>query len=73
MGIWLHMDSRQKNNVNEKRVNYITKYINKVDLDHKEYNSKVLCSKGIGKGYIERVDAVNNKYIKGKTKEYYTT
>ena len=63
----------EKSNVNEKIVNYITKYINKVDLEHKEYNSKILCSKGIGKGYTDRHDSINNRYIKGKTKEYYTT
>ena len=35
--------------VNEKTINYIIKYISKIDNDHKEYNSKILCTAGIGK------------------------
>ena len=64
-----------KNNggyVNEKTINYIVKYINKADNKHKEYNSKVLTSAGIGRGYIDREDAQKNKYQE-KTKETYTT
>ena len=57
--------------VNEKTINYIVKYINKTDFKHKEYNSKVLCSAGIGKNYIDRYDAKTNKYVKNNTKEYY--
>ena len=67
------MDTRRKKNINEKIVNYITKYINKVDFDHKEYDPKILCSKGIGKGYINRYDSKLNKYNGENTKEYYTT
>lgn len=54
-------------------VNYIVKYINKLDTKNKGYVSKILCSKGIGKGYLERVDAKNNIYRKHETKEYYKT
>ena len=32
-----------------------------------------MTSAGIGKGYIKRFDAEQNKYVKGKTKEYYKT
>ena len=67
------MDTRRKKNINEKIVNYITKYINKVDFQHKEYNPKILCSKGIGKGYLNRNDSKLNKYNGENTKEYYTT
>lgn len=59
--------------VNEKTVNYIIKYISKVDLDHKNYKPKILCSKGIGKGYIESYNATRNRYNGENTKEYYTT
>lgn len=60
--------------VNEKTINYIVKYINKTDVLHKEYNSKILTSAGIGRGYIERQDAKYNKYKEdGETKETYTT
>jgi len=65
-----------KNNggyVNERTVNYITKYVTKTDLKHSQYNSKILCSQGIGKGYTERLDSKLNKYNGEKTKETYTT
>jgi len=59
--------------VNEASANYMTKYINKVDMMHKEYMPKVLTSAGIGKGYTDRLDAKINKYKEEGTKETYTT
>ena len=38
----------------------------KVDVDHKNFRGKVLCSAGLGKGYTERADAQNHKYKKVK-------
>ena len=52
--------------VSEKTVNYIVKYVNKTDEKHKEYNSKIFTSKGIGGSYIERDDAKRNKYKEEK-------
>lgn len=57
--------------VTEKTVNYIIKYINKADTNHKGYTSKIMCSPGIGKGYMERSDWNNNKYKEGETNEAY--
>lgn len=57
--------------VNEKTIQYITKYMTKVDEKHKDFIGKVLCSKGIGAGYTKREDANNHKYTKGKTNETY--
>lgn len=51
-----------------KTATYVTKYITKIDLDHKEFNGKILCSKGIGsqyKGYI-------NQYNNEDTNQLYT-
>lgn len=59
--------------VNERTINYIVKYVNKVDEKHKEYNSKILTSAGIGKNYIDRIDSKKNKYNGKNTKEIYTT
>ena len=53
------------NYVNEKTVNYIIKYITKIDEQHKTYQPKILCSKGIGAGYMKRSDWENAKF-KGK-------
>ena len=40
--------------VNEKTIQYIVKYVHKIDEKHPEYTSKVFTSPGIGKSYIER-------------------
>lgn len=57
--------------VNEKTINYITKYMTKLDIKNKEFEGKVLCSKGIGANYINRDDAKNNRYKGDKTNETY--
>lgn len=59
--------------VNEKTINYIVKYVNKIDLDHKGYISKVLCSAGLGKNYIKRNDSNKNKFNDKKTDTTYRT
>lgn len=58
--------------VNEQTVNYITKYMTKTDILHKNYTPKIFCSPGIGKGYMNRKDWKNNIYIRGVTEERYT-
>ena len=59
--------------VNERTINYIVKYVNKVDTVNKGYKPKILCSKGIGSGYLKRIDSKINAYREGETKEYYRT
>ena len=59
--------------VNAKTINYIVKYVNKVDQQHKTYNSKIFTSQGIGKEYVNRRDSKRNKYKKEKTIETYKT
>ena len=49
------------NFVNEKTINYITKYMTKIDENHPEFVGKVLCSKGIGAGYIKTAKRGENK------------
>lgn len=58
--------------VNEKTINYITKYITKYDKKHKGYKGIILCSKGIGKGYIEKGKRYN-RYKEENTIETYKT
>ena len=67
--IW---DSERKNGwVNEQTINYITKYVTKIDEKHKYYKSIILTSPGIGKQYMQRPDADRNKYNGTKTKQTY--
>lgn len=46
---------------NERTVNYITKYMLKYDVKHKDYTQIVLCSKGLGIGYLDRSDGWRQK------------
>jgi len=59
--------------VSAKTINYIVKYVNKVDESHKTYNSKIFTSQGIGSEYVNRRDSERNKYKKEKTIETYKT
>lgn len=64
-----------QNYVNETTIGYITKYINKVDQQHKSYRPKTLATPGIGKTYATSSDAKSNTFIPipGRTKETYRT
>ena len=57
--------------VNERTINYITKYMLKIDEKHPKFRGKVLCSSGIGSGYLKREDAKRHIYTPGKTNESY--
>lgn len=59
------------NYVNEKTINYIIKYVTKIDEDHKEYQPIILTSPGIGNRYTYREDAKRNKFNEEKTIETY--
>ena len=54
-------------------MNYIVKYITKVDIDHKHYKSKILASAGIGNKYVTDERKRIKGYKKGKTIETYKT
>lgn len=70
---WSYGDVWVGDYVNERTINYMTKYVTKVDQEHKYYKPKIFASKGIGKEYTERADAKRNKYRGKDTREYYTT
>lgn len=61
----------RKGYVNEKTINYITKYVTKIDEKHKYYEPKILTSAGIGKGYLTEINKKEHRYEEGKTKEEY--
>lgn len=63
----------EQNYVNMKSINYIIKYLTKVDEKHKEYKSIILSSKGIGSEYIKSSKAKDNVYKGDKTNSTYTT
>ena len=43
----------------------------KIDEKHPKFRGKVLCSAGIGAGYLKREDAKRHVYIPGETNESY--
>lgn len=57
--------------VNEKTINYITKYMLKIPEKNPEFIGKVMASKGIGKGYWRSYNAKRNRYIPSGTNENY--
>lgn len=56
------------NYCNERTINYIIKYVTKIDNDHKDFTGKILCSKGLGNGYLKK--AKLNIFDGTNTKEY---
>lgn len=58
-------------NMGERCINYVMKYVTKVDSDHPGFIGRILTSKGIGKGYINTYNASQNKYVPNKTNETY--
>ena len=59
--------------VNEKTINYISKYVTKTDTQHKWFTGKILTSAGIGSNYIKRQDSKLNTFKHKDTNELYTT
>lgn len=59
------------NYVNAKTANYFTKYVNKVDEQHKEYKQIILTSAGIGKCFLESNKVKDNRYDGKNTNQLY--
>ena len=47
--------------VNQQTINYISKYITKIDTDHKGFVGQILASPGIGKSFIDHLQEINSK------------
>lgn len=65
---WPYGHSKAGDVANSKTVNYIVKYVTKIDPDHKGFQGKILTSPGIGSKWLERSDKHNNRY-RGKNTE----
>lgn len=59
--------------VNGATVGYITKYVQKKDVEHKHYEPRILTSAGIGRGYTTKPRAEENKYKGADTQDAYRT
>lgn len=56
---------------NEKTINYIVKYVTKVDPKHKDYKQQIFCSGGIGKNYLNTYNSSLNIFNGIDTDESY--
>lgn len=70
---WIEGHSWIGSYVNQRTVNYIVKYINKIDGTHRYYKPKTLCSAGIGSNYTKTFNARTNRFDSQNTKETYRT
>jgi len=66
-------EEEKLNYVNGRTVNYITKYVHKIDEKHKEYKSKILTSAGIGGQYTNSYNSKRNVFSEKNTEETYRT
>lgn len=57
--------------VNARTINYMVKYVSKIDALHEYYNPKIFCSKGIGKGYINNYKYNDHFFNNDKTQDFY--
>lgn len=58
--------------VNQKTINYIAKYVTKIDTVNKDFTGKILCSAGLGKNYLNRPASTYNRFNGSETNEMYT-
>jgi len=71
--IWPKPQQYNNTYVNARTVNYIIKYVHKMDIDHPNYKSIVLTSPGIGNNYTKTSNALLNKFKGTETIETYRT
>lgn len=58
---------------NLRTINYIIKYVTKVDTTHKSFNAQIFCSAGLGENFVHTYAAqMTYRFRKGQTPEYYT-
>lgn len=57
---------------NNRTINYIVKYVTKLDIKHKNFEPKIFASKGIGKEFMNK-DGKRIIYRGKETHDYYTT
>lgn len=62
--VWKGSRERGKlnNYVNAKTINYLIKYVHKIDFDHRGYKPIMLTSAGIGRNYTNSWNSNRNKY-----------
>lgn len=57
---------------NTQTINYIIKYVYKLDPIHKGFIPQIFCSAGLGKSYITNFTKEKHKFMGKQTRDYYT-
>lgn len=57
---------------NLQTINYIIKYVHKLDPIHKGFIPQIFCSAGLGKNYITDLTREKHKFAGKQTRDYYT-
>ena len=57
--------------MNTKVINYMIKYVSKIDQQHKNFKPQIMTSPGIGKNYIDKKESRDNLYKGDQTNEGY--
>lgn len=69
--IWKYGRSDTGEYCNERSINYIIKYVTKIDPDHKTFKPVILCSAGLGANFINENTKQIYKYRPKASPEYY--
>jgi hypothetical protein len=69
--IWKYGRTDTGKYCNERSINYIVKYVTKIDEDHKNYKPAIICSAGLGENYITNFQRNTHAYNGEKTNENY--
>lgn len=57
---------------NQRTINYIIKYVHKIDTKHKNFRPQIFCSAGLGSNYINISAIEKHIYKEKQTREFYT-
>lgn len=70
--VWKYGLSDTGKYCNIQTINYIVKYVTKIDNDHKGYKAIILSSAGLGANYLTDTIKQIHRYRGKETKDYYT-
>lgn len=70
--MWKYGNADTGQYCNSRSINYVVKYVFKLDPKHKGYVPQIFCSSGIGKTYITENAQNKHQFRPNQTRDYYT-
>lgn len=68
---WMYGEIWVGDYCNNQTINYIVKYVNKIDTDHKGFIGQIFASPGLGSSFMDKLYANEYKYRPGRTMNFY--